>query len=167
MSAYTFDKKVAGFTVARIVLYKGDEQKWIFDPVHPKLVRGLSIIESGSILYSISDYSKVLNSGDTAWDCDIISTLNQDAVTLSILSPYAVRYCVTPSLITDKFSRDIYEMQPGDTHAEPTDTCIVILSGEINFCNLSMSAVTYKLLPANEVLTATISSKILINRIIV
>lgn len=164
-------KKIAGFLIAQSIQYQGDESTWTSSSTEmawdPRILRTVNVFAEGVILYTLGDYSRLMNAGETAFDQTMEVLPASTEVTFKVMSPYAIKYCTTPILDTDNCTRDVYEMQPGDTHSEPTDTCIFVLSGEINYCNLAMKSISYRLLPANEVITATVASKVLVNRIAV
>jgi len=175
---FTFSStKVAGFTVSQNVQYQGDEQRWKYPasgPSEQTRMSGGSIYANGSILYSIGDYSRIMNVGETWRDqydetfATYMASVPPDSTLISkmkVVSPHATRYCVSPDNKNSTWTSDIYTLPQGETYSEPNATCIFVLSGEINFDNSSMTAITYRLLPANKVLTATSISKILIARI--
>jgi hypothetical protein len=162
-------KKIAGFVIAQSIQYQGDESIWVVTQggATSNNQRELNVFADGIMLYTHGDYSRIMNPGESGMDHTFDKQPANVPISLKVISPYATRYCTSPVLTTDNCTRDVYVLQPGDTHSEPTDTCIFVLSGEINFCSLAMKSISYRLLPANEVLTATIASKILINRIVV
>jgi hypothetical protein len=170
-------KRVAGFIVAQSVLYKGDTHSWKYPssgPSEQTRMSGGSVYANGSILYSMGDYSRIMTPGETWVDQydetfdDYIASVPEGMSlisTMTVVSPYATRYCILPAVNTDKWNSDIYNLQPGDILSEPTDTCIFVLSGEITINDSVMKSISYRLLPGNDILTSTGVSKVLISRI--
>lgn len=125
---YSFSRKAIGPYVIHISVQKAGDvhRKKFVSGVTPSNQNTTNIYVKGKFLFSIGEHSQELTAGQTSLDLQIAEYPANVIATETVLSDYAVRYCV-PS---KDLSKTIVQVGENQTHTLEENSLVFVLSGK-------------------------------------
>jgi hypothetical protein len=148
---YTFSKRTAGrFDIYASFQRQGDTHLKKFEPgVTPLNQQTVNVYAKGEFRFDIADFSQTMPQGSCSLDLAIDEFPAGVVSTETVLSPYALRYCVSPSA-PSPFTRSKANISEGSPLALDQNSLVFVLSGAITVNGVSVGSGGYVLVGANS-----------------
>lgn len=160
---YSFSRKSIGpYTVHISTQKRGDtHHKKFSGKVTPSSQNTTNIYVSGRFQLSAGDYSQELIAGQTNLDLNIHEYIPDQVLTETVLSDYAVRYCVPSAGLT----RTIVEVEQPETYNTTKNSLIFVLAGKAVVSGTSISLGGYWLVQNTQSISGPVKLLVLSSKI--
>lgn len=158
---YSFTRKTLGpYTVHISVQKSGDtHHKKFTGTVSPSTQSTTNIYVKGNFLFTIGNYSQEMVSGQTSLDLNIDEYPVDTLATETVLSDYAVRYCVPSKGLT----KQVVEIPENQTYSVDKNSLVFVLSGKAFVNNTQVGLGGYWLVQNTCSITGPVKLLILSN----
>lgn len=158
---YSFTRKTLGpYTVHVSVQKSGDTHlKKFTGTVTPGTQSTTNIYVKGNFLFTIGNYSQEMVSGQTSLDLNIDEYPANTLATETVLSDYAVRYCVPSKGLT----KQVVEIPENQIYSADKNSLVFVLSGKALVNNTQVGLGGYWLVQNTSSITGPVKLLILSN----
>lgn len=161
---FNFTKQdIQDFAVYRSFQKQGDDYQKRFPEAGttPQNQATWNIYVHGSFRFSCEGFSQTLTAGQTSLDLNIPEFPQNGNCTELVLSPIGVRYCVS-SLRGKPWSRQVVELEEGQSFHLSGDSLVVVLSGQVSMRGLLAGTGAILKAQASDTVLATTSARLAI-----
>jgi len=153
---YTFSKRLAGrFDIFASFQRQGDTHLKKFSAgVTPQTQATVNVYAKGSFSFQVGDFEQVMSEGSCTLDLGIAEFPEGLVATETVLSPYALRYCVSPSS-PGPFTRAKVDVAEGQSAVFDVNTLVFVLAGRVSVAGVSVAQGGYVVAMANSPVTGS------------
>jgi len=158
---YSFTRKIVGpYTVHLSVQKSGDtHHKKFIGTISPSTQSTTNIYVKGNFLFTIGNYSQEMVSGQTNLDLNIDKYPVDTVATETVLSDYAIRYCIP----TKGLTKQVVEIPENQMYSADKNSLVFVLSGKAVVNNTQVGLGGYWLVQNTESICGPVKLLVLSN----
>jgi hypothetical protein len=150
---YSFAKRtLGGYTIYISSQKQGDTHiKKFGQNTSPSNQYTTNIYVTGEFLLKAGSWHQIVTGGQTNLDLNIPEFQVGDLVSETVVSPYALRYCVSG----EKVLKKVVSLEQSKPYVSDTEYLVFILSGFVNINNCRLGTGAYMLVPTKTDISGT------------